>query len=634
MNTSLSGRTPRLGQFMTVANLATAGASLLVASVLLILFQFISLRTAMVEDMNVQIRIISDNSSAALLFNDSNAANETLAALEAAPNVEAAAIFGTGGKPLAHFRRHYAADVAFPDPALIRHGYRFGFSKLELVRYVDVDNRHIGYVVVRATLDQLYARLIGYAGLTLAIALGSLAIAYLLVTRMRRVVKRAEAHLDYLAHIDPVTGLPNRHAFNERLSSALAKVNQFGGNVGLLLLDLDNFKIVNDTLGHQCGDRLLKLVSQRLMESLRSGDVICRIGGDEFAIILESGSASNGDSVAEKVLNALTAPFDVDIHEIYVTASVGISVYPDDARDMETLTRNADTAMYQAKGRGKNAYEKFHPELDQRVQKRLSLETNLRKALERGELQLYYQPQISLHDSQLVGLEALLRWNHPEHGTISPMEFIPVAEESGLIVPIGRWVIRTACKQVAAWRDAGLGDIHVSVNLSARQTKDVHLMHDIVSALREAGMKPSQLELEITETVLMENVHANVELLNRLQTEGIRMSIDDFGTGYSSMAYLKRFPIDQVKIDRTFVRDIPGDGDDEAITTAIIAMAHSLGLSVVAEGVETEEQLQFLRQAGCDIMQGYYFAEPRPPEQVAAFLKTRAVLTDKLKPVG
>jgi diguanylate cyclase (GGDEF)-like protein len=633
MTTPTNGPTPRLGQFMTLANLATAGASLLVASVLLILFQFISLRTALVEDMNVQMRIISDNSSAALLFKDGNAANETLGALEAAPSIEAAAIFDLNGKELAHFRRQYTADVVFPDAALVRHGHRFGFSQLDLVRYIDVDNRHIGYVAVRATLDQLYARLVGYAGLTLTIALGSLAIAYLLVTRMRRVVKRAEAHLAYLAHIDPVTGLPNRHAFNERLSSALAKVNQFGGNVGLLLLDLDNFKIVNDTLGHPCGDKLLKLVSQRLLESLRSGDAICRIGGDEFAIILESGSAAHGDSVAEKLLNALTAPFDVDVHEIYVTASVGISIYPDDARDMETLTRNADTAMYQAKGRGKNAWEKFHPELDQRVQKRLSLETNLRKALERGELMLYYQPQVSLRDGRLVGLEALLRWNHPELGMISPADFIPVAEESGLIVPIGRWVIRTACRQAAAWRDAGLGEVPVSVNLSARQTKDVHLVHDISGALRETGMKPSHLELEITETVLMENVHANVELLNRLQTEGIRLSIDDFGTGYSSMAYLKRFPIDQVKIDRTFVRDIPGDGDDEAITTAIIAMAHSLGLSVVAEGVETEEQLQFLRNAGCDIMQGYYFAEPRPPEQVAAFLKTRVALTDKLKPV-
>ena len=615
--------TSHLGRFMALVNLATAGAALMVASVLLIVFQFVSLRTAMVEDMNVQLRLISDNSAVALLLSDEKAANETLKALEVAPNIEAAAIFSMAGTPLARFHRNGAADIATPDPALIRKGHRFGFSQFDLVRYVNMGKHRIGYVVVRVGLDQLYARLIGYAGLTLLIAIGSLAVAYLLVARMRRAVKRAEAHLDYLAHTDPVTGLPNRHAFNEMLSSALDRVDQFGGNVGLLLLDLDNFKIINDTLGHRCGDQLLKLVAQRLLETLRNGDAVCRIGGDEFAIILESGSMAGGDSVAAKMLDALTAPFEIDVHEIYVTASVGISIYPDDAPDMETLMRNADTAMYQAKGKGKNAYEEFHPELDQRVQKRLSLETKLRKALERGELQLYYQPQIGLKDSRLVGLETLLRWNHPELGMVSPAEFIPLAEESGLIVQIGRWAIRTACKQVAAWREAGLGDVHVSVNLSARQTKDAYLVHDIVSSLREAGMRPSQLELEITETVLMENVHANVELLNKLQTAGIRLSIDDFGTGYSSMAYLKRFPIDQVKIDRTFVRDIPGDGDDEAITTAIIAMAHSLGLSVVAEGVETETQLQFLRNAGCDIMQGYYFAEAKPPEQVEVFLKVR-----------
>lgn len=621
MTARIMPRTRPLGRWMDLASLATAGAALLVASVLLILFQFFSLRSALLEDVNVQARIISENSVAAVLFNDGKASQETLAVLSGAPNIEAAGIFANGGQLLASYRREGVPAVEMPTLALIRSGHEFSLERLQVVRPINVESHNVGMVVVRAGLENLYGRVVGYAALTIAIAMCSLAAAYVLVARMRRQVKKAEAHLDYLAHMDSVTGLLNRHAFNDRLAASLVKADHFGGSVGLLLLDLDNFKIVNDTLGHHAGDLLLNQVARRLQQCLRGGDLICRIGGDEFAVILETSEEASGAEVAEKILAVLAAPFDIDVHEIYVTASVGISMYPEDAADLETLTRNADTAMYQAKNKGKNAFEKFHPEFDQRAQKRLSLETSLRKALERKELQLYYQPQIAMSNGSVVGVEALLRWNHPELGMISPVDFIPIAEDSGLIVPIGRWVLRAACRQIAAWRDAGFGTLHVSVNLSARQTRDSHLVHDILDALRETGIPPSMLELEITETVLMENVHANVELLNRLQTEGIRLSIDDFGTGYSSMAYLKRFPIDQVKIDRTFVRDIPGDGDDEAITTAIIAMAHSLGLSVVAEGVETELQLSFLRNAGCDVMQGFYFAKPCLPEQIEAFLR-------------
>lgn len=632
MNAPAVPHAPRLGRWLDLANLLTAAAALLVASVLLILFQFISLRGALLDDVSVQARIIGENSAAALMFSDARASSETLAVLSGSPNIEAAGIFTAEASLLADYRRDGVAAIGAPSAGLLQDGHRFGFKSLDLVRRIEIEGSTVGVVALRASLEQLYSRLIGYAGLTLVIALGSLAVAYVLVARMRRVVKRAEAHLDYLAHIDPVTGLPNRHAFNAHLAGALGKVDASGGCIALLLLDLDNFKMVNDTMGHQSGDVLLKRVALRLMECMRGGDVICRIGGDEFAIILEPSAVQAGSGVAEKVLDVLRAPFDLDNHELYVTASVGISVYPDDASDLETLTRNADTAMYQAKGRGKNAWEKFHPELDQRIQKRLSLETNLRKAFERGELSLHYQPQVSVRDGRLVGVEALLRWRHPELGQISPLEFIPVAEESGLILEIGRWVLRTACRQVAAWRDAGFGAVHVSVNLSARQTRDPELMRHIIDVLRETRVTPAQLELEITETVLMENVHANMDLLHRLQAEGIRLSIDDFGTGYSSMAYLKRFPIDQVKIDRTFVRDIPGDGDDEAITTAIIAMAHSLGLSVVAEGVETEEQLSFLRKAGCDIMQGYYFSAPCAPEHVEPFLQSRTALAEASAP--
>jgi diguanylate cyclase (GGDEF)-like protein len=631
VDTVLNTGRPHLGRSLDITNLLTAGAALLVAGVLLIAFQFLSLRSTLLEDVEVQARIVSANSVAALLFGDNRASNEILAALSAAPAVVAAAIFDGEGTQVASYRRRGAAVIAPPSPALLQAGYRFGSGHLELMRRIDIDGRPLGMVVIRASLEQLYSRLVAYIALTLAVALGSLVAAFLLVSRMRRLVKNAETHLDYLAHVDSVTGLPNRHAFNAHLAAALGKVDRFGGRVGLLLFDLDNFKMVNDTLGHHCGDMLLKLVAQRLQGCLRSDDVLCRIGGDEFALILESQAAAHTADVAQKLLTSLTAPFDIDTHEIYVTASAGLSSYPDDARDLETLTRNADTAMYQAKGKGKNAYESFHPELDYRVQKRLSLETNLRKALERGELLLHYQPQICARDGSVIGMEALLRWNHPELGLISPVEFIPVAEDSGLIVPIGRWVLRTACQQLAAWRDAGLGTFNMAVNLSGRQMRDGGLLADIIEAVRAAGIPARQLELEITETVLMENVHANVDLLQRLQAEGIRLAIDDFGTGYSSMAYLKRFPIDQVKIDRTFVRDIPGGGDDEAICTAIIAMAHSLGLAVTAEGVETAQQLEFLRNAGCDIIQGYYFSKPRSAQQLALFLASRQASTPASK---
>ena len=619
-------RFPRLlGKKMALTNILTAGAALCVASIALIAVQFLALRGALADDLRVQAQIIGNNSSAALMFHDAKAGTETLNGLAVSPSVTAASIFDAGGATLAHYQRSAGPHLAPPSGALVAAGHHFGAAHLDVVEPVRVNNQQVGLVLIRATLDQLFARLATYAGLTLAVALCSLALAYALVSSLRRAVRNAEAHLHYLAHVDAVTNLPNRHEFNERLAFALGKADRFETSVGLLLLDLDNFKVVNDTLGHDSGDALLKLVADRLLQTLRSNDVICRIGGDEFVIIVEpSEGASEIDGVARKILTALASPFAVGGHQLYASASIGVSVYPRDACDARTFMRSADTAMYHAKNRGKNGFEVFQPAMEERAQMRMKIEANLRRALERGELQLHYQPQIDLRSGRVVGVEALVRWHCAELGQVSPAEFIPVAEESGVIVALGKWVLASACRQAAAWRDAGLLATieHVAVNLSARQTRDAGLMGDILAILAETGLPARLLELEITEGVLMENIHANLDLLHRFQAAGIHLSIDDFGTGYSSMAYLKRFPIDQLKIDRSFVHDVPGDG--EAIATAIISMAHSLDLTVVAEGVETADQLAFLRNAGCDIMQGFYFARPMPAEELTELLRLRA----------
>ena len=626
---SMSARFPRpqrlLGKTMALATILTAGAALLVASIALIAIQFLALRASLADDLRVQARIIGNNSSAALLFHDTRAGEETLAGLAVSPSVTAAAVFDGAGNALARYQRGLRGALApLPDAALIEAGYAFGIDHVDVVEPVRVNDQRIGVVLIRATLDQLFSRLVTYAGLTLVIALGSLVLAYALVSKMRRAVRGAEAHLHFLAHVDPVTNLPNRNQFNDRLGFALEQADRRETAVGMLLLDLDNFKVVNDTLGHDCGDALLKLVADRLVQTLRINDVICRIGGDEFVIITEPfDDDAEVAGVARKILAALAAPFAVENHQLYVSASIGVSVYPRDARDARTLTRSADTAMYHAKSRGKNAYEVFNRAMEERAQMRLKVEANLRRALECGELELHYQPQIDLGSGRIVGIEALARWHCAELGTVSPADFIPVAEESGIIVALGRWVLQSACRQSAAWREEGLLDTvkHVAVNLSACQTRDSALMDDIKAILAETGLPSGLLELEITEGVLMENVNANLDLLHCFQAAGIHLSIDDFGTGYSSMAYLKRFPIDQLKIDRSFVHDVPGDG--EAIATAIIAMAHSLELTVVAEGVETAGQLEFLRRAGCDVVQGYYLARPMAVPQLTDLLRQR-----------
>ncbi len=640
MNSTFKPWRPRLGQSVVRANMAGAGAALTIAGVLLIAFQFVALHAALVRDVHVQARIIGANSVAALLFNDRKAAEDTLDALQAAPALRAAGVFTALRKPLAQYQRGDAAPVQAPDAAMLRDQDVSTATTLEVAEPIVSERRVIGYVVIRSSLTELYMQLLGYAVLTVSVGIGAMGVAYLVIRRMRHAVLQAEAHLDYLAHTDSVTELPNRHAFNERLQDALKRAGQTGV-VGLLLLDLDNFKVVNDTLGHNNGDRLLRQVARRLNEVTEQANtraVLCRIGGDEFAVIAELSrraaiatpeAVELADMLANRILAALTAPFALDLHQIYVTASVGVSLYPSDAADVQSLTRNADTAMYYAKNRGKNAAACFTAEMDQQARRRLRVESDLRRALDRDELLLAYQPQIRLTaldrdganilPAHVHGVEALVRWRHPEIGLIGPGEFIAVAEETGLIVPLGLWVLRTACRQAAQWMREGRAALRVAVNLSPRQTRDPALVKNVLGVLEETGLPPHLLELEITESVLMEDIDANIRLLEALHAAGINLSIDDFGTGYSSLAYLQRFPIHKLKIDRSFVQRMPGDG--EAIAGAVIAMAHSLRMQVVAEGVEDAEQLELLRAAGCDLGQGYLFSRPLQADQLASWLR-------------
>lgn len=435
--------------------------------------------------------------------------------------------------------------------------------------------------------------------------------------------KRVEERIRHLAHHDALTGLPNRMLLHDRIGQAIAQVQRSRRVAALLFIDLDRFKTVNDSLGHHVGDGLLRAVAERLVACMRSTDTVARIGGDEFVVVLtDLNQAEDAGPVAQKVLAALSQPLRIDGHELHVTPSIGICACPHDGEDVETLMRNADAAMYHAKGKGRNNYQFFSGEMTATAHQRLLLENDLRHALEHGEFILYYQPQLDLETGDIVGFEALIRWPHPQHGMIPPSQFIPVAEETGLITPIGEWVLRQACAQARAWQTAVHPRLEVSVNCSAQQFRQEGLVDTVARILHEVGLPAAGLELEITESVIIEHAEQVImrfEALNRL---GVQLSIDDFGTGYSSLSYLKRFPIDKLKIDQSFVRDINSDPDDAAIVSAIVAMAHSLGLQVVAEGVETPEQLAFLKSLGCNRAQGYYFSKPLPAEEFAQLLRS------------
>jgi diguanylate cyclase (GGDEF)-like protein len=478
----------------------------------------------------------------------------------------------------------------------------------------------IGWSLFAQSAGTIY---LGYIGFLLQAITGMSMIACLLEDE-REASELATVEMEHLAYHDALTGLPNRPLFMDRLILSVAQAGRSNQKLAVFFLDLDRFKDINDSLGHSMGDGLLKSVAERIRRCIREGDTVARFGGDEFTLLIPKiDHVDDAAKIAQKILETLKIPFSISDHELFVTTSIGISIYPNDGGDPETLVRNADTAMYRAKDQGRDNYQLYAPAMNARALERLALENMLRKAISHRELVLFYQPIADMQTKTIVGVEALIRWKHPELGLLSPAHFISVAETSGLIIPIGDWVLRTACRQTKVWQKRIDSELTVAVNLSARQFQQPNLTEIISEVLEETGLDARSLELEITESNAMQNAENTIYTLRELKALGVRIAMDDFGTGYSSLNYLKRFPIDTLKLDQSFVREITTDPTDAAIATAVIAMAHSLDLRVIGEGVETEEQFAFLHKQKCDYIQGYLFSPPLAVENLEAYLIQR-----------
>ncbi len=616
---------PQLGRRMMRAVVLSVSAALLVSTLIFDVFVFVSLRSQMVDDLTAQARIAAGNSSAALLFGDVAAASQTLTGLQASAAIERADLLDAQGRIVASYTAAGSAPRRVETPVVAGdEGHAFIEDQLHVFEPVREGERAVGHVHLVASLQALYRRIAVYVAISFVAGVVAFGLAYAVVIGIRRDLDGTEQRLDYLAYYDPVTGLRNRHAANEQIERLIETVGRTSDGFALLLIDLDDFKVVNDTLGHVIGDELLRVLATRLTPFMRASDMVFRYGGDEFVILAPRiTDRVHLQLLGQAAMLAFEEPLKVGVHELRVRGSVGVAQFPNDAKDGAGLIRAADTAMYEAKGMGKNTYALFDSAMYRDAVRRMHLETELREAVERNELRLLYQPIIDMRTQQLMGVEALLRWIHPKMGVISPVDFIPVAESSGSIIDIGQWVLHTACQQMKAWNDAGYTGFYVAVNVSARQIRR-GLKDQVDVALAASGMDPRGLEIEITEHSMVEDIDSNVAQLAALRAIGIQVAVDDFGTGLSSLAYLKRLPISKLKIDRAFVKDLPDSSDDAAIASAIISMARSLSLTVVAEGVETEEQHDFLTAQGCQCAQGYLYSRPVPAEAIVELLQWRA----------
>ena len=612
-------------------SLLSTGLTLLIAFILLMLHQYVVGRGLMVEEVQTEAAIIGAHSAAALVFDDAKAAQETISAVRLTRRVTGGALYRADGLLLArggaasdHFPMTLALDGKEDKEPLstVPKSSTYGVAGGFLREDINVEGTWVGTLVLQVSFASLYWHLLEYAIGVLGIAGVALALAYRLTRRLRVRMVRAEGQLEQMAFYDQVTGLPNRRLFEYELRQAVSRVTRENVEAALLFIDVDDFKKVNDACGHESGDAVLKAIGERLCAAVRSGDVVARLGGDEFAAILYGiGSSQNAATVAQSMIDAVGQPFPTQPTPSYVGLSIGVALLPADGHDPVLLLRCADMAMYEAKTLGKNNFHYFSAEIDARVRGELQLEVDLRQALSDGGRGLWvaFQPQLCAQTGQLVGVEALLRWQRGDGRLISPAEFIPIAEKSGLITELGDWVLRQVCRDLAVMRASGVELPKISVNVSPRQLlRGSSVVERFCETISGFGEAVEQFEFELTENALMGA--GSAEVLDAFRAAGFVLAIDDFGTGYSSLGYLKRFQVGSLKIDQGFVRGLPEDNECAAIVTAVIQMARALNIKVVAEGVETEAQADFLRACGCHILQGYLLGRPMPPADLVAFV--------------